>query len=63
MANKNLLFYVIGGLLSLLLIIYVVYLLNFLVSQISVVSGAGPLNVPKIETYNFEKFSQLKGSQ
>ena len=61
--NKNIIFYIVGGLLSVLLIVYVVYLFNLLVSQISVVSGTSLLEVPEIATYNFEKFKQLKINQ
>ena len=61
--KKNFLFYIAGGLLSLFLVIYIVYLLNFLVTQISVVSGTNLLKVPEIATYNFEKFKQLRAGQ
>ncbi len=60
--QKSLLFYIAGGLLGLFLLIYVIYLVNFLVSRISVVSGTNLLQTPQITTYNFDKFRQIKGA-
>mgnify|MGYP001573806626 CR=1 FL=1 len=59
--KRSLLFYIAGGLLGLVLFIYVVYLINFTARNISVVSGTNLLNVPEIATYNFAKFKQIKG--
>lgn len=58
--KKSLLFYISGSLLAVLLLVYVIYLANLLVSQMSAVSGTNLLNPPKIATYNFEKFEQLR---
>ena len=58
--NKNIIFYIARGLLSFLLIIYVVYLLNLLVGHISVVSRTDLLKAPEIATFNFKKFEELK---
>jgi len=62
MANKSIIFYVVGGVLSVALLIYVVFLVNVLVSNISVVSGTNLLKTPEIATYNFARFQQIKGA-
>jgi|GEM_PF-4843843 len=58
--SKNILFYIAGGLLSLLLIIYIVTRLNDLVIQMSVISQSGSPPAPQVESFNLEKFRQLK---
>lgn len=60
--KRNLLFYIAGGLMGILLLIYVIYLLNFLFAQLSVVSRAD-LEEPQIATFNLEKIKELKASQ
>ena len=60
--NKNVPFYIVGGVLAVVLGAYVIYLVNVLVTNISVVSGTNLLAPPEIATYNFEKFKQIKGA-
>ncbi len=59
--KKTIPFYIVGGVLALLLAAYVIYLVNVIVSNISVISGTNLLNPPAIATYNFDKFKQIKG--
>lgn len=58
--TKNLLFYIGGAVIGILLLIYVVYLLNFLVQKMSVISGANLLKTPEIATFNLEKFGEIR---
>ncbi len=60
MIKKRIVFYIVGGLLSVLTIIYIVYLLNLAVSQISVVSRTDLLRVPEIATFDFKKYEQIE---
>jgi hypothetical protein len=60
--KRNLLFYIAGGLMGVLLLIYIIYLLNFLFVQLSVVSRAD-LQEPEVVTFNLEKIKELKVSQ
>lgn len=57
---KNVLFYVVGGLLGIIITIYVVYLLNFLLGKVLVVSRPDLQRAPEIANFNLEKFNELK---
>ena len=52
--------YVGGALLSVALIGYVVYLLGFLLKNLSVISGTDLRKTPEIATFNLEKFQEIK---
>jgi len=54
MSKHSLIFYISSALLSLALIIYVIYIINVLVAQVSVISGNDLLKVPEIATFNLE---------
>ena len=60
MSKHSLIFYISSALLSLALIIYVIYIINVLVAQVSVISCNDLLKVPEIATFNLEKFNELK---
>ena len=42
---------------------YVVYLLGFLVKNLSVISGTDLLKTPEIATFDLEKFKEIKKAQ
>ena len=58
--NKSLLFYIIGGLFLVLLIIYLATLLNTLVESTSVISQTNLPTTQQVATFNLEKFKELK---
>lgn len=61
--TKNLLFYIGGAVIGLLLMIYVIYLLNFLVQNLSIISGADIHKSPEIATFDLEGFQKIKKAQ
>ena len=60
MSKHSLIFYISSALLSLALIIYVIYIINVLAAQVSIISNNDLLKVPEIVTFNLEKFNELK---
>lgn len=58
--NRKIIFYIVGGLLALLLLIYAGTLLNTLVKKMAVISQTGLPNIPQVASFNFEKFETLK---
>lgn len=58
--NKKIIFYITGGLLTLLLVIYVGTLFGTLASKMSVISQTGATDVPPVASFNLEKFKELK---
>ncbi len=63
MNSKNFIYYLISGILGLGMAVYLVFLMNLLFSQISVVSRADLTNNQEVATFNLEKFKELKISQ
>ena len=55
--------YAAGIILSLSLIIYVVYLFNFLLQNLSTISGADIRKSPEIATFDLDKFREIKKAQ
>ncbi len=62
--NRNLtVMYIGGAILGIALVIYVVYLLGFLLKNLSVISGTDLRKTPEIATFNLEKFKEIKKAQ
>ena len=61
--SKNILFYIGGAVIGLLLMVYVIYLLNFLLQKMSAISGTDALKTPEIASFNLEKFGEIKKAQ
>lgn len=61
--SKNILFYIGGAVIGILLMIYVIYLLNFLLQKMSAISGTDALKAPEIASFNLEKFGEIKKAQ
>ncbi|MEK7654576.1 MAG: hypothetical protein AAB345_04895 [Patescibacteria group bacterium] len=63
MKRNTILMYVGGALLTAATIGYVIYLLGFLVKNLSVISGTDLLKTPEIATFDLEKFKEIKKAQ
>lgn len=63
MKRNAILMYVGGALLAVATVGYVVYLLGFLVKNLSVISGTDLLKTPEIATFDLEKFKEIKKAQ
>ena len=61
--SKNILFYIGGAAIGLLMMVYVIYLLNFLLQKMSAISGTDALKTPEIASFNLEKFGEIKKAQ
>ncbi len=63
MNSKTISFYIGGAVIGVLLMIYVIYLLNFLLQKMSAVSGSDVLKNPEIATFDLGKFGEIKKAQ
>ncbi|MDP1719300.1 MAG: hypothetical protein Q8L24_02650 [bacterium] len=61
--KNNIVLYVAGSLFSILLLVYVIYLLNSLLQNLSVISGSNIGKAQEIPTFNLEKFGEIKKAQ
>ena len=61
--NKPFIYYLVGGMLSAALIVYLIYSGIFLVTNISAVSDKSLPKAKEIANFNLEKFEALKISQ
>ncbi|MDO8467125.1 MAG: hypothetical protein Q7S83_03235 [bacterium] len=55
--------YVAGITIALALMIYVIYLLNFLLQNLSAISGADIRKTPEIATFDLEGFQKIQKAQ
>lgn len=63
MKRLNLIFYSVGGLLAVLLVIYLTILIKTLVEKISVVAETDLQKPAEVVSFNLEKFKELRASQ
>lgn len=61
--KNNIILSIAGALFSILLLIYVIYLLNSLLQSASVISGSDVGKTPEIATFDLDKFQQIKKTQ
>ena len=60
MKKNTTILYVAGVTIALALMIYVIYLLNFLLQNLSTISGAGIRKTPEITTFDLEGFQKIE---
>ncbi len=58
--GKQIIYYLIGGLLAALLLVYSAYYVIFLIARVSAVSEKILPKTPEVVTFNLEKFNELK---
>ena len=63
MRKNTAILHIAGAAIGIALSIYVVYLLNSLLQNLSVISGADINKTPQIATFDLEKFQQIKKAQ